>query len=241
MLQINKELQEVLKARWEPPKVFENVLNQDEINFLLECEKNNANKKVLPSRIFGLDTSAPQEFLKPKLKEILKYPYKVTGGNFFRTSVPYRLHADTGIDEFAKLYRIVVFPLFIDTGDDPYVEEFNSLTIMNQRWYNQAAFFMKGEEEKFDVKKAEYNQPVNDYSIAYNLTSDPFPIERFNQLFDHLVYKNFEGFSELSTAPWRIGNAITFDRSDIHTASNFIKANVKSKIGLTFFTEYADL
>jgi hypothetical protein len=241
MLQINPEIVEILKQRWEPPKVFENVLSADDIAFLLDQEENNPQKKTLPFRVFGLNTEASFQRLKNKLDSILVHPYKVTGGNFFRTEVPYRLHADTGIDEFAKLYRIVVFPLFLDTGADPYLEEFNNLTIMNQRWYNQAAFFMKGEEDKFDVKKAEYNQPVNDYSIATNITTEAFPKETFDRLFNHLVYKNFEGFSELVTVPWRIGNAITFDRSNIHTASNFLKANVKMKIGLTFFTEYADI
>ena len=241
MLQIRPELQAILKDRWEPPKVFENVLNDSDLEFLLDQELNNKNQKVLPHRLFGLDTSASQEYLKEKLATILKYPFKVTGGNFFRTEIPYRLHADTGIDELAKLYRIVVFPLQIVTNGQEYREEFNSLTIMNQRWYNQAAFFMKGEEDKFDVKKAEYNQPVSDYSLATDIASSPFPLDTFNLKFDHLQYKNFDGFSELFCAPWRVGNAITFDRSNIHTASNFIKANVKTKIGLTFFTEYGDL
>ena len=241
MLQIRPELQAVLKDRWEPPEVFENVLNQEDIAFLLEQEENNTNKKVIPFRVFGLDTEACREYLRPKLQHILKYPYKITGGNFFKTEVPYRLHADTGIDESCALYRIVVFPLFLDTGDDEYLEEFNNLTIMDQRWYNQAAFFMKGEEDKFDVKKQEYNQPVSDYGLADGLSDRQFPKDRFDQMYNHITYKNFEGMSELFTAPWKIGNAISFDRSHIHTATNFLKSNVKTKIGLTFFTEYSDL
>lgn len=242
MISIRSDLKEVLKSRWEEPKVFENVLNQNDINFLLSQEANNQNQRILTKRVFGLDTQKCQAYLDGKLKQILKYPFKITGGNFFRTEVPYMLHADTGIDENCALYRIVVFPLLIEVEDGKeYDEHFNSLTIMHQRWYNQAAFFMKGEEHKFDVKKQEYNQPVNDYSIADGITDIPFSRERFDDIFSHLNYKSFEGMSELFTAPWRIGNAITFDRSNIHTASNFLKANVKSKIGLTFFTEYADL
>ena len=240
MLHIRPDLQAVLKDRWEPPKVYENILDQNDIDFLLDKEINNPNKKTLPYRVFGLDTAACQEYLRPKLQEILKHPYKITGGNFFRTEVPYRLHADTGIDENCALYRIVVFPLYFDTGPDPLIEEFNCLTIMDQRWYNQAAFFMKGEEEKFEARK-EYNSPVGDYSPAMNLSNVPFPVDRFNHMYDHLVYKNFEGMSELFTAEWRVGNAITFDRSHIHTTTNFFKSNVKLKVGLTFFTEYADL
>ena len=100
---------------------------------------------------------------------------------------------------------------------------------------------MKGEEAKFEAKKGEYNQPISNYSLAYGLSHSAFPVKRFNELFDHLSYSNFNGFSELFTAPWKIGNAITFDRSNIHAATNFLKANVKTKVGLTFFTEYDDL
>lgn len=242
MLRIRPDLQERLKERWEAPQVFENVVDQKDLDFLLNEEKNNQSVRILTKRVFGLDTLACQRYLDPVLKKVLKYPFKITGGNFFRTEIPYMLHADTGIDVNCALYRIVVFPLYLETFEGTkYHEEFNGLSIMHQRWYNQAAFFMKGEEHRFDVKKQEYNQPVNDYSIADGITDVPFDRERYEAVFSHLNYKSFEGMSELAYAPWRIGNAITFDRSNIHTATNFIKANVKMKIGLTFFTEYGDL
>ena len=242
MISIRPDLVSELINRWEPPKVFENVIDSNDIAFLLDQEANNKNQRILPKRIFGLDTKACQDYLDSKLKSILKYPFKITGGNFFKTEVPYLLHADTGIDENCALYRIVVFPLYIETQEGmEYDEHFNSLTIMNQRWYHQAAFFMKGEEHKFEAKKTEYNQPVSDYSTVYGASSDTFDKARYDDIFSHLNYNSFTGMSELFTAPWRIGNAITFDRSNIHTASNFLKANVKTKIGLTFFTEYADL
>lgn len=242
MLALREDLKLKLKERWAPPEVFENVLSVDDIEYLLNEELTNDNKRLLPKRVFGLNTTQSQRYLHSKLQSILKFPFKITGGNFFRTSVPYMLHADTGIDENCALYRIVVFPLSITCNENTqYDEHFNSLTIMDQRWYHQAAFFMKGEEHRFDVKKKEYNQPVNDYSLIDGYVNTPFSKERFDDIFSHLNYDSFEGMSELFTAPWRIGDAITFDRSNIHTASNFLKANVCEKIGLTFFTEYIDL
>lgn len=155
MLQINPEIVEILKQRWEPPKVFENVLSADDIAFLLDQEENNPQKKTLPFRVFGLNTGASFQRLKNKLDSILVHPYKVTGGNFFRTEVPYRLHADTGIDEFAKLYRIVVFPLFLDTGADPYLEEFTNTVglIMNK----QAVGTVQLREQKLQKTGADFN------------------------------------------------------------------------------------
>ena len=241
MISIKKEIVEILKQRWEPPKVFENAISEKDVEFLLNDEELNQNKRILPLRVFGLDTTRAQKYLKPVLDSILTYPYKVTGGNYFRTEIPYRIHADTGLNDDAKLYRIVVFPLYVNTDGKPYLEENNSLAVLNQRWFNQAAFFMKGEEEKFKLRQNEYNIPTNEYHLADGLTENPFPKEIFEKDFNHLAYSNFDGFSILSSSVWRIGNAITFDRSNIHVASNFFNANVKMKIGLTFFTEYADI
>src|SRR5574343_559794 len=104
MISIRPDIVAELKARWEPPAVFENVIDSNDIAFLLNQEENNLNKRILPKRVFGLDTKVCQEYLGSKLKSILKYPFKITGGNFFRTEVPYLLHADTGIDENCALY-----------------------------------------------------------------------------------------------------------------------------------------
>lgn len=238
MLEILPEIQKELNLQWQPPKIYKSLLSSTDLAWLLNDEENNPNKKILPGRVFGLDTSKAFSYLKDKINSILDYPFKVTGGNYFRTNVPYRLHADTGIDEHAKLYRIIVFPLQFKFEND-YHEEFNSLAIMNQRWYHQAAFFMKGNEDQFAVKKQEYNQPVSDYSEMIGKSSEPFPIEIYDNYYNHISYTNFEGMSELLRVPWVPGDVITFDRSNIHTTTNFFKANITQKIGLTFFTEYS--
>jgi len=238
MLKIVPEIQDELNSKWLPPKVFKNALSPSDLAWLLNDEENNHCKKVLPGRVFGLDTSKAFSYLQDRINGILDYPFKVTGGNYFRTNVPYRLHADTGIDEHAKLYRIIVFPLQFKY-DNNYHEEFNSLTIMDQRWYHQAAFFMKGNEDQFAVKKQEYNQPVSDYTEIINKSPYPFPIDLYDSQFNHISYANFEGMSELLRVPWVPGHIITFDRSHIHTTTNFFKANITQKIGLTFFTEYS--
>ena len=111
MLALREDLKLKLKERWAPPEVFENVLSVDDIEYLLNEELTNDNKRLLPKRVFGLNTTQSQRYLHSKLQSILKFPFKITGGNFFRTSVPYMLHADTGIEENCALYRIFVFPL----------------------------------------------------------------------------------------------------------------------------------
>jgi hypothetical protein len=232
--------------KWTPPVLFEDVLSDEIIEKLLYLEEHNSNKITYPGRSFGLDTSAAFNILKNVgiiSLYLLDHPFKLSGGNFFRTEVPYRLHADTGTEPstIQNLYRIIVIPLaFTIIPGKEYYPEFNRLSIMNQRWYDRAAFFMKGEPEfEIEKKQKEYNQPVTDYSNVFNIRQTPFPIERHEELYGHIKYENFEGMSELFVSRWKPKDIISFDRSNIHTSTNFKnKANVIQKIGLTFFTEY---
>ena len=244
MISINQSLQEKLKERFLPPEVFENILDPDEIAYLLKLEAENPKKIEYIGRVFGLDTSKAYELVKSRLEEkILKYPFKLTGGNFFRTNVPYLVHADTGMSEQEKIYRIVVFPLdyYVADGQE-YNPELNQLCVMKQRWYNQAGFFLKGNEEKFH-KVGEYNIPIGDYSSALNLEPEgyEFPKELHQKWFPHLTYSNFDRLSIEATAPWVPGSAVSFDRSHIHAPTNFKLAGLTSKVAVTMFFSYDDL
>jgi len=241
MISLKPEIRDSLIPRFQPPKVAQGYLGKSDLVYLSTLEDSNPNKKVVSkSRVFGLDLSRATSFLMPILKTLFNgQSFKITGGNFFRTNVPYRLHADTGIDENAKPFRIVVIPISFELNDPklPYLPEYNALMISNQRWFHQAAFFMKGEEEKFPLKSQEYNQPVNQYELIYN-RQETISRECHAHLFDHLIYDNFEGIDVHSVLSWKPGDILTFDRTSIHTATNFHKANVKTKIALSIFTEY---
>lgn len=244
MISIRSDLQAKLQERWAPPEVFKNFLSPDDIRFLLADELYNSEKQSFYGRVFGCNTYNALTYLKPKLDAILKYPYKVTGGNYFRTERPYMLHADTGISADSALYRIIVLPLALGfkSTEASHIQEYNTLAIMNQRWYNQAAFFMRGyADDIVDKKKSEYNIPIVDYSGVYNISNNNFSQDVYNFYFDHLLYENFYGMSIAENLEWVPGDALTFDRSNLHAGSNFDKANVSYKIGLTFFLEYADL
>lgn len=243
MIKINADVRRVLEDRWEAPRVISDIVTDDDIQFLLNEEKNCEEKRFFPKRIFGLNTRPAQERMMPRLKRFLKFPFRVTGGNYFNVGEPHIIHADTGTSPTCALYKIIVIPLCI-VKDDQTNLNYNEITlsVMSQRWYNQAAFFIRGEnEDVVNRKKKEYNIPIIDYDDVFLKTNKSFPMDLYDRAFDHIQYSHFENMSILETFKWRPGDILTFDRSNIHVASNFIKYGAKSKIGLTFFLEYADL
>ncbi len=247
---INPKLVEKLEERWEPPKVFENAISPDEIAYLLKMEQEANDVKKMNvggyQRRIVNDRSKAFEFLKSKIDSVCTYPYKFSNelgtGNFFRTRSPYTLHADTGVDPNTKLYRIVVFPLEISvTPGKEYLEQYNRFTIMNQRWYGQAAIFIKNDYEELKKHEGKYIRAVTEYTHMTNIDKNYVSKERVNDLYSHLKPEYFEEMSENACVRWQPGDIMTFNRCDIHTATNFFKANVFEKTAVTFFLEYADL
>lgn len=168
MISIDRDIVDVLKERWEQPEVFTELISPEDIGFLLNEEANNANRKEYPDRVFGLDIRKAFSFLKPKLDTFLKYPYRVSGGNFFSTSYPYRIHADTGINNREKPYKIIVIPLDVINKHGEEVDySKNILSVLDRRWYHQAAFFIKGNEYQAS-KFNEYN--VNIMVMSWLIT-----------------------------------------------------------------------
>ena len=243
MIRIDEDLSQILQRRWEPPQVFKNAISQEDLHFFLHDEQICPEKKVYPKRTFGVNTWRARQRMMAWLNDNLKYPFKITGGNYFNVEEPHIVHADTGTSSRAALYRIIVIPLAIVKDESKnFSEDDITLTILNQRWYNQAAFFIRGEnEDVVNRKKSEYNIPVTDYHDVYLKETTCFPLDTHAHMFSHFQYSHLEGMSILETVKWRPGDIISFDRSNIHVASNFMKFGVKAKIGLTFFLEYDDL
>lgn len=248
---IKVDIVEKLKERWEPPKIFENAISDDEIKYLRKLNADAVNPVETyvngNYRRLVADRSEAYEFLKHHIERVCTYPHKFTNaqftGNFFRTRTPYTLHADTGCDPDLKPGRIVVFPLNIVVKEDcEYIEEYNRFSIMDQQWYGQAASFVKGNYDIVKNNGHSYMKPIVEYSTnMHNIADTPFDKDRFEDAFGHLRYEYFDGLSERACVSWRPGDIMTFDRCDIHTPTNFLKANVIEKEAVTFFLEYADL
>lgn len=211
---------------------FENVITQTELKILEYDFLSNKNKLKYPGREFAVDLDYCKKLLNEKISNILGKNFEINGGNYFETTVPYRVHCDTGRDQLDQNYYNIVIPIKFWTNGT-YNQDYNQLIILNQNWYKEASFFLAG-----SVAEDEYNKCVFDYKDVENLTEGYD--DRLVDLCDHLNKKNLQNLSIHTTIPWIPGSIIIFKRNSLHCSSNFKKAGVLKKLGLSFFTVKAD-
>lgn len=213
-------------------KFFENAVTKTELKILEYDFLSNKNKLRYPGRQFAVDLDCCKKLLKEKISKILGDNFEINGGNYFETTVPYRVHCDTGKDRLDKNYYNIVVPIKFWT-DGTYDQDYNQLIILDQNWYQEASFFVAGSNAS-----DEYNKCVFDYKDVENLIEGYD--EKLVDLCDHLNKKNLESLSIYATVPWVPGSIIIFKRNSLHCSSNFKKAGVLKKLGLSFFTVTTD-
>ena len=76
----------------------------------------------------------------------------------------------------------------------------------------------------------------------YNITTSKlinkqkkFPLKIYKKYLTHEDYSDFSGLNFWKAIKWKVGNAIIWDRSVIHSSNNFLKHKAYSKIGLSIF------
>ena len=107
---------------------------------------------------------------------------------------------------------------------------------MRQYYYNGAAKFFKGEEER----EVYYNKLITDYiDVKYkqnglwDTTNKLFKDKYLTQIKDSWL----EDLSLCTAFPWEIGSMMKFDVCRLHVSSDFRKVGIKRKIGMALFTE----
>jgi hypothetical protein len=193
----------------------------------------NKNKQILPGgRVFSTDLGPVVEYLLSTgfFDTILPATpaWKITGGNFFTTSTPYRIHADTGRDQSDLPYRILVIPLEI-IGDGR-----STLHVLSQRWYGPAAFFLHG-GDKQGYNRSEWNACVFDYKDVIDRSGSRLDSNFLKEEFPHINLRNFDDLSIMASMDWQIGDVMIFDRSHLHVTNDFRKTGIVSKSGLSLF------
>jgi hypothetical protein len=102
-------------------------------------------------------------------------------------------------------------------------------------------YYLEGPSKFFGGASIEvkefYNSIVYEYSQVQNLTSEPFNNELHMKYLSHIKPHWLKGLSFNSAHEWRPGNAIIFDAVRLHCASNFIAQGIKSKLGISVFTQ----
>jgi hypothetical protein len=185
----------------------------------------------LVGRRFNVNIERAKELLTPIIKEHLPGEWVIDGGNYFETVRPYRLHCDSGKDEVKRLYYNIVIPLQLWATD--YKPELNKLIVTDQTWSGDAAFFIKG-----DVGQNEYNVCVQNYADVGNITdtTEQYLLENCG----HLNPQNLEGFTTKASLEWCPGDIMLFRRDLVHVTTDWRKAGVERKLGLSLFTSYIE-
>jgi len=212
-------------------KLCKNVLSTDILNQLIADFATKSNTDF-EGRNFNTDIEFATDLLMPILKTFLPGEWKVDGGNYFETTLPYRMHCDSGKETNKQLYYNIVIPLKL--WADNYQPSLNKLIVTNQTWSGDAAFFVKGNKQA----TPEYNTCVTDYSDVGNLSIGVDP--QLKELCSHLSARNLDGLTANSIVDWAPGDIILFQRNLIHSSSNWHNAGVTKKLGLSLFTSYLD-
>jgi hypothetical protein len=154
-------------------------------------------------------------------------PFRVWSALFFKTDRPHIIHNDDSFS-WPVCYKGVNIPLQFEGSDD--VPE---LCFFNQYYLDGPSKFFNGSSNI----KSFYNLSVYDYSDVKNLSNEPFPIDIKERYFPKMNPTWLDGLSFNSAFKQTLGSITVFDTVRLHCASDFRLNSIKSKIGLSIFTE----
>ena len=140
-------------------------------------------------------------------------------GLFHESFSPLKLHADSGFDENAIIYKQIITPL----------TPVGNTVFFKKRWYGKSTSFTIDKDElKFKPGKGQ-----NDRSNQHLGKSDFDKIVHQKYL-KHIDINNLKGMEIEFIYNWKVGETLIIDRTHIHCSSSNIQGK---KIGLTTFTK----
>jgi hypothetical protein len=225
-----------IKAKVSDPYAIENFLSVDEVDYLVklfdsqEIESNKVYKNTGPITLDikpYLGDPVVAKIIDKLVKEL--GPFEMTAGFFFTTNYPHIIHNDDTFELPAGVYKGITIPLKVYGS-----ERIPKLCFFDQFYFHGPAKFFKGSK---DIPTY-YNKQVYDYQDVDSLSSDPFVGEY--KYFTHLYPQWLEGLSFHSALDWIPGNALIFDSTRLHCASDFRSLGIKSKLAISIFTKIVD-
>lgn len=229
---------EIIVNNMAEPYVVKNFLSQDEINELIEIYNYRQNK--IQKHTGPVTSELKDDFNSiPVLKTIKEKIISEVGecevytGFYFNVTQPHIIHNDDD-KQGPVVYKAFTLPLKIEMTDDVEQPKYPSLCFFDQYYLEGPSKFFKGATVNI---KEYYNTIVYDYKDVHNLSSNPFDHNVYQEYLSHLKLNWLDGLSFNSAHTWQPGNAIVFDCVRLHAASNFIKQGIKSKLGISIFTQ----
>jgi hypothetical protein len=234
---------EFIKSTTTDPYSVEYFLSDEEVNYLISLFENyqddnstlDSQKKIYKNT--GPITLDMRKFendivYSTVLKRLEEYigPFDVANAFFFTTNYPHIIHNDDTFELNPNVYRGITLPLRLDTDDKltylPY------LCFFDQYYFHGPSKFFKNEE----FMQTYYNKCLYEYSDVEGLVDTLIDDETIQNYFTHVKPVWLEGLSLHSVEPWKIGSALIFDSTRLHCASDFRKLGIKSKLGISIFT-----
>lgn len=230
---------ELIKSRISDPVCIENFLSGEDISHLINIFNQHQAGGIkayegLVEKITGPVTLNLEPYLDDPVivkimhnleKEIGKF--EMTAGFFFRTDFPHIIHNDDTHELPATVYKGITLPLELNG----FKEEYPKLCFFDQFYFHGPAKFFKGSK---DIPTY-YNKQIYNYEHVDGLTNNQF-VGEFSY-FTHLYPQWLEGLSFHSALDWIPGNALIFDSTRLHCASDFRSLEIKSKLAISIFTK----
>jgi len=227
MMRTQEEIDKI-KSRISDPYAVEHFVSTDDIAELIEIY-NRCNKTVKNTGPVTVDTnSLLNETVFQRLLERIRTkigPFEVTAGLFFKTEYPHIIHNDDTFELPDTVYKAITIPLAVEGTGIP------KLCFFDQYYFHGPAKFFNGDKNI----PTYYNQQVYDYANVDGIVDQTF-IDQ-HRYFTHLKSSWLQGLSLHSAIDWIPTQAIIFDSTRLHCASDFRSLGIKSKLGISIFTK----
>ena len=221
-----------IKNTQSDPKQHWDILNYGNIVDLL-IHYNDSSKKVEqkstgPKVLYVKEGEGVIDNILDKLRQTYG-DFEVRSAHYFDVTKPHIIHNDDDFD-YPQCYKAFVIPLLVEGATCDKAKFF----VFDQSYYGGPAKFVNGED--VTGKPVHYNTFLTDYTDVQDQAScglNDFEL----QYLTHLKSKWLESLSVNKYFDWRIGSIISFDSLNLHCSSDFNKAGITRKIGLSIFTK----
>jgi len=222
-----------IKTTVQDPYEIKNILTVEEVNCLIDMfNRHPADTKIYKNT--GPVTLDLKSYLAhPLIIKIFSLvessigPFEITAAFFFQTAFPHIIHNDDSFELPDNVYKAITLPLNISGFSGTYPK----LCFFDQFYFHGPSKFFNGD----DSIPTYYNKQVYDYRDVSGIVDTPFADN--DKYFTHLNPQWLEGLSLHSALDWIPGNALVFDSTRLHCASDFRTLGIESKLGISIFTK----
>jgi hypothetical protein len=221
----------IIRKNISDPYSVSEFISLEDINHLIAIFENDTTK--IKKNTGPVTVNLAPYFDDPVIENIITKIKKeignieITAAFFFQTTFPHIIHNDDSFELPDNVYKAITLPLSIEEFTGVYPK----LCFFDQFYFHGPSKFFNGD----DSIPTYYNKQVYDYQDVSGLVDVPFADN--NNYFTHLKPQWLEGLSLYSALDWIPGNALVFDSTRLHCASDFRTLGIRSKLGISIFTK----